>query len=211
MMSGNRSGPNRLHKTTSGPTSRRAVLGSTSLLALGLMSGRTLGQPKQGEADATKRTDTPLGNIQERMEKSRAFSERMAKADSMEERQQIMFEQRMWQRQRAVEDLKEQLRLSDPEWSVVKSRLQVVYDLVHPVARMGRSEAPPTEVEQRSRDLRGVLQEDNPAVDQIKAKLTALRVAKREAAQELVKPRRELRRIMNLRQEAVLVLNGLLD
>ena len=47
--------------------------------------------------------------------------------------------------------------------------------------------------------------------EEIKAKLTALRAAKERATQELAKARQGLRQIMNLRQEAVLVLNGLLD
>jgi hypothetical protein len=38
-----------------------------------------------------------------------------------------------------------------------------------------------------------------------------LRAAKEKAVQELAKARQGLRQLMNLRQEAVLVLNGLLD
>jgi len=49
------------------------------------------------------------------------------------------------------------------------------------------------------------------AADQIKAKLTALRAAQSGAAQELAKARQSLRQLLTLRQEAVLVLNGLLD
>jgi len=48
-------------------------------------------------------------------------------------------------------------------------------------------------------------------VDQIKTKATALRVAKERTAQELGKARQNLRQVMTLRQEALLVLNGLLD
>jgi hypothetical protein len=47
--------------------------------------------------------------------------------------------------------------------------------------------------------------------EEIKAKLTALRAAKEQARQDLVKARQDLRQLMTLRQEAVLVLNGLLD
>jgi len=66
-------------------------------------------------------------------------------------------------------------------------------------------------VEQRSRELREVLHDDKAAVGQIKAKLTALRAAKERTAQELAKARQALRHLMTVRQEALLVLNGLLD
>jgi outer membrane protein TolC len=47
--------------------------------------------------------------------------------------------------------------------------------------------------------------------EQIKAKLAALRAAKQKAAQDLATARQSLRQLMTLRQEALLVLNGLLD
>ena len=42
-------------------------------------------------------------------------------------------------------------------------------------------------------------------------KLAALRAARQKAAQDLVTARQSLRQLMTLRQEALLVLNGLLD
>ncbi len=108
--------------------------------------------------------------------------------------------------------MKDQLGLSDQQWSVVKPRLQTVYDLVHPrPPMMGRNEPPKTEVEQRSRELREVLRDEKVEADQIKAKLTALRAAKEHAVQQLINARQNLRQVITLRQEAVLVLNGLLD
>jgi chromosome segregation ATPase len=136
----------------------------------------------------------------------------MRHAASMEESRQIMNEQMAWQREQAIDDLKEQLGFSDREWPIIKPRLQAVYDLVHPARpMMGRNEQPMTETEQRSRELREALQGENPVPDQIKAKLAALRAAKERASQTLAQARQNLRQIMNLRQEAVLVLNGLLD
>jgi Spy/CpxP family protein refolding chaperone len=108
--------------------------------------------------------------------------------------------------------LKGQLELSDKEWSVIKPRLQTVYDLVHPRPQgMGRNEQPKTELEQKSRELRELLRDDKADVDQIKAKLTAVRASKERTARELAGARQTLRQLMTLRQEAVLVLNGLLD
>ncbi len=66
-------------------------------------------------------------------------------------------------------------------------------------------------MEQRSRELRELLQADKAEVEQIKAKLAAYRAAKNKANQELAAARQSLRQIMDLRQEAVLVVNGLLD
>jgi Spy/CpxP family protein refolding chaperone len=66
-------------------------------------------------------------------------------------------------------------------------------------------------VEQRTRELREVLADKEAKPEEIKAKLTAFRAAKEQARQELVKARQDLRQLMTLRQEAVLVVNGLLD
>ena len=197
--------------TTDPMFSRRSALSSSGLGVLGLLSGSALGQAEKKEADAKKPAAQPPQEIQERIEKSRAFSERMRNAGSTEERQQIMSEQMAWQRQRAFEDLKEQLHIPDQEWPVVKPRLQTVYDLVHPASQMGRNEQPKTELEQRSRELRELLRDDAAGADQIKAKLTAFRAAKEKTNQQLAGARQTLRQLMSLRQEAVLVLNGLLD
>jgi hypothetical protein len=198
-------------KTTNGVISRRLALGSSGLAVLGLLSGSALGQTEKNEADTKKPATQPPREFQERMEQSKAFSERLRNAGSMEERQQIMNEQMAWQRQRAFEDLKDQLKISEKEWPVVKPRLQAVYDLVHPASQMGRNEQPKTELEQRSRELRELLRDDATAADQIKAKLTAFRAAKEKTNQQLAGARQTLRQLMSLRQEAVLVLNGLLD
>ena len=138
--------------------------------------------------------------------------ERMRNAASSEEREQIMNEQMALQRQMAFESLRSQLRVSEQEWLVIKPRLQAVYNLVRPVVviQMGRT-PPKNEVEQRDRELRELVQADKPDMDQIKAKLAAYRAAKSKANQELAAARQALRQIMNLRQEAVLVLNGLLE
>jgi flagellar motility protein MotE (MotC chaperone) len=182
--------------------SRRLALGSSGLAVLGLLSGSALGQTEQNEADTKKRpVAQPPKEFQERMEKSKAFSERLRNADSMEERQQIMNEQMAWQRQRAFEDLKDQLHIPDQEWPVVKPRLQAVYDRVHPASQMGRNEQPKTELEQKSRELRELLRDDATGADQIKAKLTAFRAAKDKANQQLAGARQSLRQLMSLRLE----------
>jgi hypothetical protein len=181
-------------------------------VVLGLVSRAAFAQTGEKTPEAPRLSAKPSQQMQERMEQSRAFAERMRNAESAEERQQIMNDQMAWQRQRAIDDLKDQLGLSDQEWSVVKPRLQAVYDLVHPRPPMlGRNERLKSEVEQISQALRELLREEKPPADQIKAGLTALRAARERTVQELVKARQNLRQVMTLRQEALLVLNGLLD
>ena len=202
-----------LRRMTDSPIARRAAMGSSGLAVLGVLAGSALGQTEEKETEGKKSPLQLPKEIQERMEKSKAFSERLRNADSMEERQQIMNEQRAWQRQKGIDKVKDELRVSEQEWAVIKPRFMAVYDLVRPVVviEAGKNAPPKTELEQRDRELRELVQADKADMDQIKAKLAAYRAAKERANQELAKARQALRQIMNLRQEAVLVLNGLLD
>jgi hypothetical protein len=146
------------------------------------------------------------------MEPPQALIERMRNAGSHAERPQGIGEQFSSQRQMAFESLRKQLQLSDEEWAVVKPRLQAVYDLVRPVPSFGReSPNPAGPVEQKSRELRELLANKDAKAEEIKAKLTAFRSAKEQERQDLVKARQSLRQLMTIRQEALLVLNGLLD
>jgi chromosome segregation ATPase len=124
----------------------------------------------------------------------------------------MMEEIRAMDRQRVIDGFKLQLGLSEQEWTVVKPRIEAVYNLVHPQPYGGPgADAKRTEVDQRSRELRELIESKEADADKIKARLTALRAAREKADRELAKARQNLRQIMNLRQEAVLVLNELLD
>jgi len=182
---------------------RRAAVGASIAATLGALSGRAFGQQ-----------DFPAGlpqDIRERMEKSREFSERMRNAASPEERNKVMEERNAWERSRAIEDLQRQLEVSDQEWSVIKPRLEVVYNLVHPQFARGRNPRAANPVDRSRGELRETLNNKNAPADQIKAKLTAFRSAQEQNRQELAKARQNLLQILTLRQEALLVLNGLLD
>jgi hypothetical protein len=198
-------------RMTNSLLSRRAVAGASGLVLASLLCGVALGQEERrprdgGGPDAAGRT-----RGQEMMEQFRAMSERMRNA-SPEERMKIMAEQRAQQRRRAIEDLKEQLGVSDAEWAVLKPRVEAVYNLVHPEPPIrGNGSQPRTDVEQRSAELRELLRDENAAADQIKARLAALRAAREKANRDLVAARQNLRQLLTLRQEAQLVLNGLLD
>jgi hypothetical protein len=186
--------------------SRRVVAGSCGLALVGLLSSSASGREK-----GPQRNGLPQ-EVQERMEQSRAFTERLRSAGSMEERRKIMEERMAEDRRRAVEDLKHQLGISDREWMVVKPRVEAVYHLQHPLppSRPG-DEAKRTEVQQKSAELSELLRDKAAPPDLIKPRLAALRAAKDKARQELAVAQQNLRQILTLRQEALLVLNGLLD
>jgi chromosome segregation ATPase len=59
--------------------------------------------------------------------------------------------------------------------------------------------------------LQTLLEDKNATSDEIKAKLSVLRKAREAAKQELAQAQRELRELLTLRQEAMLVVMGLLE
>lgn len=69
----------------------------------------------------------------------------------------------------------------------------------------------PTAVDTAAQALQTTLGNSEATPDEIKAKLTALRSAREKARQELAKARQELRQVLTLRQEAQLVLMGMLE
>ena len=115
-----------VHRTINAPcetrnhaVSRRLALRSSGLAVLGLVSHATFAQTRDKTTEVRRSSAMPSEQTQERMEQSQAFMERMRNAESSEERQQIMREQVGWQRQQALEGLKDQLGLSDQEWAVL--------------------------------------------------------------------------------------------
>lgn len=69
---------------------------------------------------------------------------------------------------------------------------------------------PQNEVQVASEALRTLLDSENPSSDQLKAKLAALRGAREKANQKLVAAQGELRQLLTLKQEASLVMMGIL-
>jgi hypothetical protein len=200
------------HRTRDAAVSRRVAVGSSALALLGVLSGSVFGQEKGKYVDTPQAGGPPPKEMQARIEEARAFSERLRNATSMEERRKIMEERLAADRRRAIEDLKGQLGVPEQEWAVIKPRLEAVYNLRHPRPPTGPgNERQRTEVEQKSSELRGFLRNEGAPADQIKAKLAALRAAKEKARQELAAAQQNLRQLLTLRQEALLVLNGLLD
>lgn len=183
---------------------RRAAVGASIAATLGALSGRAFGQQ-----------DFPAGlpqDIRERMEKSREFSERMRNAASPEERNKVMEERNAWERTRAVDDIRRQLEVSEQEWAVIKPRVEAVYNRVHPQPQFVGPGVQSTDPVDRIRgELGRLLHDKSTPADQIKEKLTAFRAAQEQSRQATAKARQNLLQILTLRQEAPLVLNGLLD
>ena len=78
----------------------------------------------------------------------------------------------------------------------------------------GRPGAPDrqlTAVEKAQEQLRTLLDNTSATPDQIKKQLTALRTAREKAKQQLATAQQDLRKIITVRQEAQLVMMGMLD
>lgn len=69
----------------------------------------------------------------------------------------------------------------------------------------------PTAVDTAAEALQTTLENASATPEEIKGKLTALRAAKEKAKQELAVAQKDLREVLTLRQEAQLVVMGLLD
>jgi hypothetical protein len=80
--------------------------------------------------------------------------------------------------------------------------------------RGGQPETPEEEqsaVQKAASDLQTTLEDENAPAETIKAQLTAYRKAREEARVELAKAQEQLREVLTVRQEAQLVLAGMLE
>ncbi len=139
--------------------------------------------------------------------------------------------------QRMSEMMKQRLDASDEEWEVIQPRLMKVQQLERENragfgrafgrfgnrsrggdddrgARQGGDEGGDRElsvVAQKSQALRQVLENENADTEAIKSALEELRVARKAHEAEVEQARQELREVLTLRQEAVLVAMGTLE
>lgn len=139
---------------------------------------------------------------------------------------------------RMLEMAKTQLNATDAEWAKIEPPLKKVMTLSNQVnARgmgmgmgmgmtgrgnrpggQGQGQAPDqqpareqSEVQKASAALSEALQNESSTAEDITAKLTALRAAKDAAQKELAAAQAELKKVVNVRQEARLVLMGMLN
>ena len=129
--------------------------------------------------------------------------------------------------ERMLERIKKQLKVSDEVWSVLKPRVQKVQQLVFenrmthfmggPGGPHGRRRGPgmfnqsANPVVAAEEKMRKILQNPHATNDQIKSALANLRQARADAKAKLNAARRNLRQLVTIRQEADLVLDGLLN
>jgi len=137
-----------------------------------------------------------------------------------EQMQRMMTEQR-------VARIKETLQPSEGEWKTLEPKVTKVLTLSRQTGSMGGmgmgmfSRRPGAQGPETPRDmtavgksleeLRKVLDNKEAKPEEIKAKLTALREAKEKAKKELAQAQQELRKGLAARQEAQLVLMGVLE
>ncbi len=136
-------------------------------------------------------------------------------------------------RQMMEQRMQEQLASSAEEWKTLGPRVMKVYDLNQQLSGSGRGGmfgstrrgpqadqpgaaqgTPPREVsavEKASDQLRTTLDDTAAKPEDITKQLAALRTAKQATKQQLVTAQQELRKAVKVRQEAQLVLMGMLD
>ena len=135
--------------------------------------------------------------------------------------------------------MRENLGASEEEWKVLGPRIEKVTTLQRqtrggiggmmgmfgrggdrggnrggppaPAPAAGEAERQQSEVEQKTAALRTLLEDTNAKPEQIKAALTAVRDARAKARAELETAQKELREVVTQRQEAQLVMMGLLE
>jgi hypothetical protein len=110
---------------------------------------------------------------------------------------------------------KETLGSTDEEWKVIEPLLKKVLE-ARMETRMGgfgrRPGAEATSGANTEADaLRSTLDSQKATPDEIKAKLAAFRAAQKKKEDALAKSREDLRKVLTVKQEANLVLSGVLD
>ena len=114
---------------------------------------------------------------------------------------------------------KRQLGATDEEWTVLEPKLEKVQKLNNEVRNgammgmymMGPMGAGESDVAKAARELAKVLKNKDASPGDIKSAVTALRDAKAKAKIELEKAQKELKELLTIRQEALLIQQGQLD
>jgi hypothetical protein len=130
--------------------------------------------------------------------------------------------------QRWMSQIKEQIQANDDEWSVLAPRVERVMKAQREVQaghdpRGVREPRPPKEprpdepsrpvsvVSETAKALSATLWDQSSAASEIRRQVMAIRDARARARRELTQAQEELRQLLTYRQEAVLIIMGLLD
>jgi predicted RNase H-like nuclease (RuvC/YqgF family) len=125
-------------------------------------------------------------------------------------------------RQRMMERIRENLKVTDAEWEALRPKIEKVQGLQMQLrggARMfsqradqgQNAEQPSTEVEKKGAELKKLLDDQSSKPEAIKEALKALREAREKTKADLTAAQKDLRVSLNPRQEAFLVLVGILE
>ena len=128
-------------------------------------------------------------------------------------------------RERMMNGLKDQMGATEDEWKVIQPKLDKVMNAQRDArfggfggGRGGRggggggaADQPQSPVAKASSELRTTLENKEAKAEDILAKLKSLREAKEKAHADLVAAQKELKEVLSQRQEAALVLAGMLD
>ncbi|HEV7402453.1 MAG TPA: hypothetical protein VGO11_05985 [Chthoniobacteraceae bacterium] len=126
-------------------------------------------------------------------------------------------------RKRMEEGIKTALKATDEEWTVLKPLIENVTNKQRDArtgggfggrgggTNPGASTETPRPGQAESAALKDALASDATSVEDIKAKLTAVRNSRKTAQAALAQAREELRKVLTVRQEAALVNMGLLE
>lgn len=131
--------------------------------------------------------------------------------------------------QRYLDQLKENLKIADDEWTVLKPRLEKVMTLARATRSGGRgmmgrrrggaddarpaptATRPQSETQEARQALLQTLGNQAATPEDIKAKLTELRASREKVRQELAQAQAAVQELLTPRREAQLVLMGILD
>jgi hypothetical protein len=137
-------------------------------------------------------------------------------------------------RERIMDMLKDKLGATDDEFAAIEPKLEKVFTLQRdvngsgmralfgggrrrgggdggPTPAAGTGGATPSAVQEASTDLQTTLDNKDAKPDEIKAKLDAFRDAKSKAKDDLTAAQKDLESVLTQRQEAMLVMMGLLN
>jgi len=126
-------------------------------------------------------------------------------------------------RQRMMDRMKEALGASDDEMQALTPKIEKVMQLQRDASGGGgmrmlfgrggqqqQDQQPQTPVQQKAKELKDAIDGNAPAAD-IKAKMQSLRDARASARQELTKAQAELKELLTQKQEATLLMMGMLE
>jgi len=199
------------------------VVSNTLLLILILTTGSALCQPPAGGADQPQMVQNNQtgqqgaqagGQMQQGPGGQQGFGQRQGQ-DSGQMQSMI------------IQRLKELMGATDEEWTVIGPKVLTVYTLVSSQSRgiqtrslMGNSsqgrggagsQSSSATSDKTLEELQTLLSSEDTTTTQLKNKISEVRKAKEESRQKLAKAQKDLRELLSLKQEAVLISIGLLE